>query len=240
MSTGSCSSSLKDEGTAAGAGQTSPRASDDPWGRDDWPSQPHPQPCMRVSSETVPELQLVCGTDGGAAEGATVEPSVDDVASDAVAMNCVTTAAQVHPECEPTAAAPTLEGDTPGAEDEATVTYELDVSDVMTAVATANDDDVTSTTSTAAAASSAAAADMQLREVEEQLQNIFTPTPVELMRVRLRKTNEVDDFGFGLSDGVYEKGVYISAVRPGSEAAAALRQYDRILQVHAEGGLGVM
>ena len=199
---------------------------------------------MRVSSETVPELQLVCGTDGGAAEGATAEPSIDDVASDAVAMNCVTTAAQVHPECEPTAAAPTLEGDTPGAEDEATVTYELDVSDVMTAVATA-DDDVTSTTSSrastaAAAASSAAAADMQLREVEEQLQNIFTPTPVELMRVRLRKTNEVDDFGFGLSDGVYEKGVYISAVRPGSEAAAALRQYDRILQVHAEGGLGVM
>jgi len=42
-----------------------------------------------------------------------------------------------------------------------------------------------------------------------------------------------DDYGFSLSDGLYEKGVYISALRPGSPAAAqgGLQLFDRILQV---------
>ena len=77
------------------------------------------------------------------------------------------------------------------------------------------------------------AAEMHLREVEEQMQNIFTPTPVELHRVVLFKVRDTDDFGFGLSDGVYEKGVYISAIRPGGPAdrCGTLRSYDRILQV---------
>ena len=77
------------------------------------------------------------------------------------------------------------------------------------------------------------AAEHHLREVEEELQNIFTPTPVELLRVTLIKPPDQGDFGFGLSDGVYEKGVYISALRPGGpgEKSGFLRPYDRILQV---------
>lgn len=76
-------------------------------------------------------------------------------------------------------------------------------------------------------------ADMHLREVEEQLQNIFTPTPVELLRVTLHRRTESESFGFGLSDGVYEKGVYISAIQPGGPAdvQGKLRPYDRLLQV---------
>jgi len=45
--------------------------------------------------------------------------------------------------------------------------------------------------------------------------------------------NSDNDYGFSLSDGLYEKGVYVSALRPGSQAAtpAGLQLYDRILQV---------
>ena len=75
-------------------------------------------------------------------------------------------------------------------------------------------------------------AEMHLREVEEEMQQIFTPTPVELLRVTLSRWHKGEDFGFSLSDGVYEKGVYISAVRPGGPAdRVGLRPFDRILQV---------
>ena len=77
------------------------------------------------------------------------------------------------------------------------------------------------------------AAESHLREVEEELQNIFTPTPVELLRVSLVKPPDQRDFGFSLSDGVYEKGVYVSALRPGgpAEMNGIIRPYDRVLQV---------
>ena len=75
-------------------------------------------------------------------------------------------------------------------------------------------------------------AELHLREVEEEMQQIFTPTPVELLRVTLTRWHRGEDFGFSLSDGVYEKGVYISAVRPGGPAdRVELRPFDRILQV---------
>ena len=76
-------------------------------------------------------------------------------------------------------------------------------------------------------------ADLHIKEVEEQLQNIFTPTPVQLHKVCLIRENELEDFGFGLSDGVYEKGVYISAIRHGgpAERTGLLRAFDRVLQV---------
>ena len=77
-------------------------------------------------------------------------------------------------------------------------------------------------------------AEVQLQEVDEQLQTIFKPTPVELIRVTLYKWKENDDFGFSLSDGVYEKGVYISAMRPGGPAdkTNVLKPFDKILQVN--------
>jgi hypothetical protein len=73
--------------------------------------------------------------------------------------------------------------------------------------------------------------DMRLQEVEEQLQNIFTPTPVELIRLTLVRSTILDDWGFSLSDGVYEKGVYVSNIRVDSQASSQLVLYDRLLQV---------
>jgi len=74
-------------------------------------------------------------------------------------------------------------------------------------------------------------ADIHLKEVEEQLQNIFTPTPIELMKVTLVKSCDNDDFGFSVCDGVFEKGVYIGAIRRTGPAADALKPFDRVLQV---------
>ena len=41
------------------------------------------------------------------------------------------------------------------------------------------------------------------------------------------------EFGFSISDGLYERGVFVSAVRPGGPAAGpgGLKIYDKILQV---------
>jgi len=50
-------------------------------------------------------------------------------------------------------------------------------------------------------------------------------------QVTLRRPRDTDDFGFSLSDGVFEKGVYVGAIRPGGPAAGALKPYDRVLQV---------
>ncbi|XP_052821747.1 glutamate receptor-interacting protein 2 isoform X8 [Octopus bimaculoides] len=68
---------------------------------------------------------------------------------------------------------------------------------------------------------------------DEQVQTIFSPTPIELHKFTIVKENATEDFGFSLSEGMYEKGVYISAIRPGSLAEkSGLLQYDRILQVN--------
>lgn len=46
------------------------------------------------------------------------------------------------------------------------------------------------------------------------------------------KDPEIDDFGFSVSDGFLEKGVYVNMIRPDGPAdRAGLRPYDRILQV---------
>lgn len=79
-------------------------------------------------------------------------------------------------------------------------------------------------------ASDIVTADVHLKEVEEQLQNIFTPTPIELMKMTLSKQSDSEDFGFSVSDGVFEKGVYVGSVRSRCPAAEVLRPYDRLLQ----------
>lgn len=46
------------------------------------------------------------------------------------------------------------------------------------------------------------------------------------------KDPESDDFGFSVSDGFLEKGVYVNMIRPdGPAERAGLKPYDRILQV---------
>lgn len=55
---------------------------------------------------------------------------------------------------------------------------------------------------------------------------------IYLSQVTVIKDPERDDFGFSVSDGFLEKGVYVNMIRPeGPADRAGLRPYDRILQV---------
>lgn len=55
---------------------------------------------------------------------------------------------------------------------------------------------------------------------------------VSCLQVSLRKDPESHDFGFSVSDGLLEKGVYVNMIRPdGPAEQAGLKPYDRILQV---------
>ena len=55
----------------------------------------------------------------------------------------------------------------------------------------------------------------------------------EMHHVTLYKDSVYDDYGFSVSDGLYEKGVYINRIRKGGPAdiVGLLRPYDRIIQV---------
>ncbi|XP_067092608.1 glutamate receptor-interacting protein 2 [Osmerus mordax] len=71
------------------------------------------------------------------------------------------------------------------------------------------------------------------RRIKEEMQEILSPTPLELHKVTVMKDPESDDFGFSVSDGFLEKGVYVNMIRPDGPAdRAGLRPYDRILQVN--------
>uniref|UniRef100_A0A6I8RNB0 Glutamate receptor-interacting protein 2 n=1 Tax=Xenopus tropicalis TaxID=8364 RepID=A0A6I8RNB0_XENTR len=55
----------------------------------------------------------------------------------------------------------------------------------------------------------------------------------ELLKVTVQKDMDTDDFGFSVSDGLLEKGVYVNMIRPGGPAdRSGLKTYDRILQVN--------
>ncbi|XP_035221591.1 glutamate receptor-interacting protein 2-like isoform X2 [Stegodyphus dumicola] len=60
------------------------------------------------------------------------------------------------------------------------------------------------------------------------------PLPVEIIKVTLFKDQVYEDFGFSLSDGKYESGVYINSIRPGGPAdmSGLIKPLDRILQVN--------
>lgn len=52
------------------------------------------------------------------------------------------------------------------------------------------------------------------------------------LQVTVIKDPEIDDFGFSVSDGFLEKGVYVNMIRPDGPAdRSGLKPYDRILQV---------
>ncbi|KMQ89520.1 glutamate receptor-interacting protein 1-like protein [Lasius niger] len=54
----------------------------------------------------------------------------------------------------------------------------------------------------------------------------------QIVHVSLRKDPVYEDFGFSVSDGLYERGVYINRLRPGGPCDGVLRPYDRILRVN--------
>lgn len=52
------------------------------------------------------------------------------------------------------------------------------------------------------------------------------------LQVTIRRDLESQDFGFSVSDGLLEKGVYVNMIRPDGPAdQAGLKPYDRVLQV---------
>uniref|UniRef100_A0A915I874 PDZ domain-containing protein n=1 Tax=Romanomermis culicivorax TaxID=13658 RepID=A0A915I874_ROMCU len=58
--------------------------------------------------------------------------------------------------------------------------------------------------------------------------------PLEFYRVTLLKDTTYNDFGFSVSDGVAEKGIFINKVRPKGPAdfSGNIRPYDKLLQVN--------
>lgn len=60
------------------------------------------------------------------------------------------------------------------------------------------------------------------------------PLPIEIHKVTLFKDQIYEDFGFSLSDGKYENGVFINSIRPGGPAdvSGLIKPLDRILQVY--------
>ncbi|XP_012234084.1 glutamate receptor-interacting protein 2 isoform X2 [Linepithema humile] len=54
----------------------------------------------------------------------------------------------------------------------------------------------------------------------------------QIVHVSLHKDSVYEDFGFSVSDGLYERGVYINRLRPGGPCNGVLRPYDRILRVN--------
>ena len=55
-----------------------------------------------------------------------------------------------------------------------------------------------------------------------------------LLQVTLHKDSVYEDFGFSVSDGLYERGIYVNRIRKGGPAdlSGSLRAFDRILQVN--------
>ncbi|GAB1291082.1 Glutamate receptor-interacting protein 2 [Apodemus speciosus] len=73
----------------------------------------------------------------------------------------------------------------------------------------------------------------EVRPSPEDLQELLLPTPLEMHRVTLHKDPVRNDFGFSVSDGLLEKGVYVHTVRiDGPAQHGGLQPFDRLLQVN--------
>ncbi|XP_048405274.1 glutamate receptor-interacting protein 1 isoform X3 [Stegostoma tigrinum] len=74
---------------------------------------------------------------------------------------------------------------------------------------------------------------LAIRKIKQEMKEIMSPTPVELHKVTLYKDSDTEDFGFSVSDGLLEKGVYVNHIRPNGPAAlGGVKPYDRLLQVN--------
>ncbi|XP_072928604.1 glutamate receptor-interacting protein 2 isoform X2 [Hemitrygon akajei] len=88
---------------------------------------------------------------------------------------------------------------------------------------------------TECSAASALAKDkvLEWKKIKEEIKEITSPSPVELHKITIHKQSENEEFGFSISDGLLEKGVYVNLIRPNGPAdGSGLQPYDRILQVN--------
>ncbi|XP_063577756.1 glutamate receptor-interacting protein 2 isoform X5 [Pongo abelii] len=73
----------------------------------------------------------------------------------------------------------------------------------------------------------------EVRASPAEMEELLLPTPLEMHKVTLHKDPMRHDFGFSVSDGLLEKGVYVHTVRPDGPAhRGGLRPFDRVLQVN--------
>ncbi|KAL6116575.1 grip1 [Pungitius sinensis] len=72
-----------------------------------------------------------------------------------------------------------------------------------------------------------------MRKMRQEVNEILNQNPVELHKLTLEKLSDAEDFGFSVSDGMLDRGVYVNNIRPGGAAErGGLRAYDRILQIN--------
>uniref|UniRef100_A0A7N8YAU5 Glutamate receptor interacting protein 1 n=1 Tax=Mastacembelus armatus TaxID=205130 RepID=A0A7N8YAU5_9TELE len=72
-----------------------------------------------------------------------------------------------------------------------------------------------------------------MRKMRQEVNDILNQNPVELHKLTLEKATDLEDFGFSVSDGLLDRGVYINNIRPGGPAEqGGLRAFDRILQIN--------
>uniref|UniRef100_A0A3Q0S709 Glutamate receptor interacting protein 1 n=1 Tax=Amphilophus citrinellus TaxID=61819 RepID=A0A3Q0S709_AMPCI len=72
-----------------------------------------------------------------------------------------------------------------------------------------------------------------MRKMRQEVNDILNQNPVELHKLTLEKATDLEDFGFSVSDGLLDRGVYVNNIRPGGPAErGGLRAYDRILQIN--------
>ncbi|XP_075900322.1 glutamate receptor-interacting protein 1 isoform X3 [Nelusetta ayraudi] len=72
-----------------------------------------------------------------------------------------------------------------------------------------------------------------MRKMRQEVNEILNQNPVELHKLTLEKTSDLDDFGFSVSDGLLDRGVYVSNTRAGGPAQqGGLLTFDRILQIN--------
>ncbi|KAM8909064.1 glutamate receptor-interacting protein 1 isoform 3-T3 [Spinachia spinachia] len=72
-----------------------------------------------------------------------------------------------------------------------------------------------------------------MRKMRQEVNEILNQNPVELHKLTLEKLSDMEDFGFSVSDGMLDRGVYVNNIRLGGAAErGGLRAYDRILQIN--------
>ncbi|XP_015818040.3 glutamate receptor-interacting protein 1 isoform X10 [Nothobranchius furzeri] len=72
-----------------------------------------------------------------------------------------------------------------------------------------------------------------MKKMRQEVNDILNQNPVELHKLALEKASDLEDFGFSVSDGLLDRGVYVNDIRAGGPAErGGLRAYDRLLQIN--------